>query len=197
MSIEEVLFEFSRLMHVRLSAGSHTTEDSVRYTFFVALLSRTGVRAHEVILEFPHPTISGEIDTYIPSLGGTPTVIEFKYDRDIPSGSAVPKPQNAGELFADIYRLAKFPAPPEPDRFLVYCTDHIMAEYFRNPGNRYGRFFDLPRGDTMRVDEEYIEDKSTTFRKKIAGTLSTGLVCAWTEELPQSHHLRVYSVLPT
>ena len=197
MPLEDVFSEFSDLMHTRLSALIHTTEDSVRYTFFTALLSRTGVGPHEVILEFPHPAISGRIDTYIPSLGGRPTAIEFKYDRNIPSGSAVPRPQKAGKLFADLYRLVRFTAPSELDRFLVYCTDHIMAQYFRNPDNRYGGFFDLRCGDTMRIDEEYIEDKSMTFRKNIGGTLSTDLVCVWTEELPHKHHLRIYSVLPT
>jgi len=197
MSLEDVFSEFSDLMHTRLSALIHTTEDSIRYTFFTALLSRTDLRPHEVILEFPHPTISGKIDTYIPSLNGKPTAIEFKYDRNIPSGSAVPRSQNADELFADIYRLVKFTAPSEPDRFLVYCTDRIMAHHFRNPDKHYGRFFDLQCRDTMRIGEKYIEDKSKTFRKYIGGTLSTNLECVWTEELSQEHHLRIYSILPT
>ena len=197
MSLEEVFSEFSDLMHARLSALVHTTEDSVRYTFFVALLRRGGVSPHDLILEFPHPAISGEIDTYIPSLSGRPTAIEFKYDRNIPSGSNVPKPQKAGKLFADLYRLASLTAPLELDRFLVYCTDHIMAEYFRKPSNRYGILFDLRRGYTMRIDEKYVEDKSTTFRRNIGGALSTNLVCAWTAELPQNHHLRIYRISPT
>jgi hypothetical protein len=157
--MDDVFSEFSSLIHTRLSTSIHTTEDSIRYTFFVALLNHTNLKPHDIVLEYPHPTISGESDTFIPSLNGQPVVIEFKYDRDIPSGSSVPKTQNAGELFADIYRLSKFTALPEPERFLVYCTDQIMAQYFRKPANRYSGFFDLACGHTMLIDQKFPDSR--------------------------------------
>jgi len=65
--MKEVLEEFSILLRERLSK-MYTTEDSVRFTFFAALLKRTNIAPHEIILEYPHPKIPGaEVDTYIPS----------------------------------------------------------------------------------------------------------------------------------
>jgi hypothetical protein len=149
------------------------------------------------MLEYPHPAIKGEIDTYIPSLNGKPTVIEFKYDRDIPSGSDVPKPQNAGELFADIYRLYRLTMPTDPDRLMVYCTDRIMAQYFRNPKNGYSGFFDLAQGQTMSIGDSFISSKPNTFRKYIGGPMSVTLECLWPEDLPSDHYLRIYRVVPS
>ena len=197
MVMNNVFSEFSALMHTRLSAPIHnTTEDSIRYTFFAALLKRANVQPHEIALEYPHPAVAGKIvDTYIPSLDGKPVVIEFKYDRNIPSGRAGRKTHNAGALFADIYRLYKFEAS-ESDRLLVYCTDQIMAKYFRKPANDYSVFFDLVQGQTMSIDDKFMSTKPDTVKKRIGGAMNVVLECLWTDNLPQEHYLRIYGVLP-
>ncbi|NMX21939.1 hypothetical protein C5S30_05815 [ANME-1 cluster archaeon GoMg4] len=105
--MKNVLEGFSTLLRERLSK-TYTTEDSVRYTFFITLLKQTNIAHHEIILEYPHPEISGaKIDTYIPSTSERKGItLEFKYDRQIPSGKHSPRPQKAGKLFNDIYKLS-------------------------------------------------------------------------------------------
>src|SRR5207302_4080338 len=75
----------------RLSAGVHTTEDSIRYTFYAALLEE-GVRPEDVILEDRHSNIERAlVDTLILDANRRPAIaIEFKYDRSIPGGGNQP-----------------------------------------------------------------------------------------------------------
>ncbi len=193
--MEDILADFAGVIRRRLENRSYTTEDSVRYSFFVALLAHSSLEPHEVVLEYPHPQIAGaKIDTFLPSFDGRPTAIEFKYDREIPSGAAVPRPQNAGELFSDISRLARFVATPEPRRLLVYCTDSIMVKYLQNPANGHASFFNLGKNQRMTVDSSYLSSKPATFLKALGSQLSVELECRWSEALPNEHHLRVYGV---
>ncbi len=134
--LEDVFATFAGMLRTRFERGVHTTEDSIRYTFFAALLTQPTIKPHEVVHEFPHPQLPGaEIDTFMPAYDGKTVAIEFKYDRAIPSGAAIPRPLNAGELFRDIWRLSQLKTATEAERFLVYCTDPIMRRYFRS---RYG-----------------------------------------------------------
>jgi hypothetical protein len=183
-------------MRTRLERKVYTTEDSVRYTFFAALLAKSGIEPHDIVLEYPHPTIPGaEIDAFLTSFHGRPTAIEFKYDREIPSGAAVPRPQNAGELFKDIARLSRFIATPEPRRMLVYCTDSIMATYLGNPANGHAAFFNLQKGKRVKIDSSYLAPKPATFKKALRFELLAELECTWSEVLPHECQLRVYDVL--
>ena len=174
-----------------------TTEDSIRYTFFAALIASGEIEPHEVLLEVPHPKIRrAKIDTVLPSLSGRPIAIEFKYDREIPSSSAVPKPQNAGELFKDFSRLALYTTNPEPERLLVYCTDHVMVKYFQNIVNGHTAFFSLALRERLMVDDAYIASKPAAFQKALGTELLVELECVWSESLPNHHELRIYNVLP-
>lgn len=195
--MKEVLEEFSTLLGERLSK-TYTTEDSVRYTFFVALLKRTNIAPHEIILEYPHPKIPGaEVDTYIPSSSERKgLVLEYKYDRQIPSGRNAPRPQKAGKLFNDIYRLTQFHADPNPTLWFVYLTDSEMASYLRNERNGLMDFFELPIGEVLRVDKEYISSKSATFQGAIDRVLSAQIKCMWNEKMPKQHEVRLYEILP-
>ena len=198
MIANNVFAQFSMLMQTRLSTPILTTEDSVVFTFCVALLTHANVQPHEIILEYPHPVLPDkEVDAYLPSLSSGPVAIEFKYNRSIPSGRNKPETQEAGKLFNDIYRLCTFTASPEPERLLVYCTDQIMAKYFRNPRNGYGSFFDLRVGQTMEVDKDFVDSKAMTFRREIGGSMSATLGCLWTGNLPEDHYLRILKVVPT
>jgi hypothetical protein len=195
--MEELLAQFARLMETRLAEGAHTTEDSIRYTFFAAVLGATELRPHEIVLELPHPQIpKAEVDTFIPLLYDRPTAIEFKYDRAIPSGGAIPKPQNAGELFKDLHRLSLFDRGPGTRRLLVYCTDRAMTTYFRNPVNRHKEFFDLPKGSRLRIDQAYLSGRPQTFTKMLGVALVVDLEACLVELLPNAHELRVFLVTP-
>ena len=57
---------FAELLKERLAAKVPTVEDSVRYTFFYALLSSGACSHTEVFIEYPHPVIKAkEIDFLI------------------------------------------------------------------------------------------------------------------------------------
>jgi len=192
--MREVLEEFSILLRERLSKKTYTTEDSVRYTFFVALLKQTNIAPHEIILEYPHPKITGaEVDTYIPSRG---LILEFKYDRQIPSGKNSPRPQKAGKLFNDIYRLVRFDVDPNSTHWFIYLTDSEMAAYLRNERNGFKDFFELQVGELLRVDKTYIFSISVTFQRTVGGFFSADIKCIMSEKMPKEHELRIYEILP-
>jgi hypothetical protein len=71
---------FADFLNTRLSTGAFTTEDSVRYCLFLALLEVGGVAPEQLLLEYPHPVIKGaEIDTWIAKTDSTPGfAAEFK-----------------------------------------------------------------------------------------------------------------------
>ncbi len=125
-----VIAEFSKLLDVRLKQDVYTTEDSIRYTFFAALLEVGDIRPDQVILEYAHPAIQrARIDTWITSLDGEAVAIEFKYHREIPSGKNSPRPMKAGQLFHDLKRLTLIEHSAPARSLLVFVTDEEMAAY--------------------------------------------------------------------
>lgn len=193
--LDEILKLFADYLDVRLDKGVFTTEDSVRYTFFAAMLSATDLRPEDVIQEYPHaPNSNAKVDTYVPDFAGKGLVAEFKYHRKIPSRSATPHPMNAGELFHDIYRLKSFSAYPCGIRVVVYLTDPEMVGYMSRARNRLDSFFKLERGGTMNIDPAFLQNKCRTFQKAVKVSFSATLRCLLSVALPQEHHLRVYAV---
>jgi hypothetical protein len=193
--MENVFNDFIILLKKRFELGIFTTEDSIRYTFFYALISKGSVLPHEIILEYPHPAIQrAEIDTYIPSFQGTSLAIEFKYDREIPSGQAIPKPQNAGELFKDMDRLARFNSNSDLKRIQVYVADRLMVTYFNNPENGHKDFFSLRQG--LKIEESYLAGKPKTFVNSLKARPSFEILCLLSEKLPGEHELRIFQVMP-
>jgi len=123
-----VFEQFTSFLNERLTKGLHTTEDSVRYSFFAALMQSEGVSPSDVVQEYPHNTIrNAKVDTYIPHYDGGEAIFEFKYHRAIPSGKNSPRPQKAGQLFRDVYRLIQFKSTGKCLRLLVYLTDTEMV----------------------------------------------------------------------
>ena len=58
---------------------------------------------NDIIMEYPHNRIkNAQVDTYIPNYEGKEVIIEFKYDRALPSGKNAPQPQKAGKHFNDM-----------------------------------------------------------------------------------------------
>jgi hypothetical protein len=157
---------FLGLLEKRLTFGVLTTEDSIRYTFFAALLHHD-IQPEQVVLEYPHPTISGaRIDAVILSNSGEPvTAVEFKYDRANPGGSPQPLPQKAGSAFADLRRLALLPFVPE--RYFIYVMDRELARYLASPRNGLHNVFDLAKGGTISLDQDYFVNRSSTFRNRL------------------------------
>jgi hypothetical protein len=192
--------QFARMLEERLSKYVHTTEDSVRYTLFYCLATYGGISASEIILEYPHPQISGaELDTYIPPTDVHPGLaIEFKFDRGIPSKRNLNKTQKAGKVFADIFRLALIePNNKNIQRYLVFITDKEMATYFQNPSNKLIDFFALRAEETLRIDREYIENHPDTFVKSAGKyVVDCTIVGLLREEFRQKIWVRIYEIKP-
>ncbi len=193
MGLSAVFDRFGELLLARLDGDAFTTEDSVRYTFFAALLEKGGIECHNVIMEYPHPSIPGaEVDTWIPSFDGSGLAIEFKYDRDIPSGRNTPRTQKAGKVFHDLYRLGKI--EPRVRRIFIYLAGPEMAGYFGNPTNGLSNFFLLPSGKSLVIDSAFLSGKSATFSAS-AGEIPNVVVTAlYGRNLPRLHHVRGYEV---
>ncbi len=192
----KVAADFSRLLRLRLEFGAFTTEDSIRYTFFAALL-RNSFPPERVVLEYRHPIIAGkEIDTVLLGNEGTlDTAIEFKYDRGNPGGTNQPLPQKAGAAFHDMVRLLKLPSPA--NRYFVYVTDDELARYLASPRNGLSAIFGLGAGQVIQVNSDFFSPLSKTFRNKMGGwPVSTRIVAIASEELPRHHHLRLLAVDP-
>lgn len=193
--MNEVFEQFGKLLETRLEHKVQTTEDSVRYTFFAALLDKTELNPHQVIQEFSHPNINlAEVDTWIPELSGETVAIEFKYDREIPSGKNAPKTQKAGKLFHDLSRLLEIVHDGPIKRIFVYLTSNEMVKYMKNPMNGLADFFSLEQGKGLVIDDEFITSKAKTFRDEVGSPFNARLVSLWKQSLPKDHELRVYEV---
>ncbi len=193
MALSAVLDRFGELLYARLESDAFTNEDSVRYTFFAALLEKGGIECHSVVMEYPHPSIPGaEVDTWIPSFDGSGLAIEFKYDRDIPSGKNTPRTQKAGKVFHDLYRLGKI--EPHVRRVFIYLTGPEMAGYFGNPTNGLARFFLLPAGQSLVIDSPFLSGKSATFVASTGEIPNVVVTALYGRSLPRLHYVRGYEV---
>lgn len=198
--IEEVLSCFGKLLEERFMAVAPTSEDSIRYSFFLALV-QTGFCIHsDVWLELPHPTISGaEIDLLVRAVPGRQSAaFEFKYDRAIPSQRNLPRTQKAGAVFKDLFRLAHIPENITNVRYFIYCTSEEMASYLRNPTNGWTRFWSLRKNEQYDLTINSVQSQSATFRGVIGNLFIpckvTGL---FVSDLPSGHCLRAYQVSPS
>jgi len=194
--MQQTFEKFSELIDRRLSAKIYTTEDSVRYTFFSALTVKSIV-PESIVLEYPHPHIAGaEIDTWIFQSGGLPIAMEFKYDRKIPSEGNSPRTHKAGKLFNDLFRLSHLHDNRAAECYFIYLTDNEMSDYMMNPQNKVIEFFDLKPNAIFQIDQAFISDKSSTFRKA-AGQYPTSvkIKCAYRSDYADLHCLRIYQIV--
>ncbi|MEQ6886227.1 hypothetical protein [Salicola sp. Rm-C-2C1-2] len=190
------IFEyFADLLDERFKRGVVTTEDSVRYTFFAALLD-SGIKPHEVVLEYPHPAIDrAKIDTWIPAYDGGSVALEFKYDRDPPGGLNQPKTQKAGHVFKDLYRQLHVATGVKVRSYFVYITSQEMATYFQNPNNGHSEFWDLATDHSLDMVESYFTAKPKTFINAVGGAFNARVVGACSRTLSGDNHLRAYEVM--
>lgn len=189
--------QFATYLSARIASGQHLTEDSVRYSFFLALLLTTDIKQHEVILELPHPSYPGkEIDTYIvPAEGRPPTYVEFKFHRAAKSTS--PKPQKAGSLFKDVARMASL-ASPTSRCLVVYLTCPEMATYFDSKSSAYSSFWRNEAGTEFQYDNAFLENTTPTFRKVVGDLPFARVVVEYAASaLESKYQLRVFNVQAT
>ena len=193
--LASALESFAKLLSQRLDLRVATTEDSIRYTFFAALLT-SGLEPYRVVLEFPHLEIKGaRVDTVILDEKFEPsTAIEFKYDRRNPGGTNQPLPLKAGSAFADLGRLAKL--PESQTRLFVHVMDGELSRYLASPRNGLNALFNLREGSELIIDAAFLNGRSPTFMGRI-GTWPNGIRvrCLTSLDLPNEHFLRIYQIV--
>ncbi len=186
--------EFGKLLDERFKRGVVTTEDSVRYTFFAALL-KSGVTPDQVLMEYPHPAIDrAKIDTWLPSYNEGSIALEFKYDRDPPGGKNQPKTQKAGHVFKDLRRQTLLAKEVGVRSYFVYVTSEEMAVYFRNQNNGHAKFWELENGQETSIDEQYLSNKPKTFLNVLGGVFQAKVVGVFHSSLSGGNYLRAYEV---
>lgn len=190
-----VFDQFSSYINERLQKRLFTTEDSVRYSFFSALMNKENISPSEVVMEYPHNKIKrANVDTYIPQYAGGEAVLEFKYHREIPSKYNSPCPQQAGQLFNDIYRLREFNSIRKCLRLLIYLTDNEMVAYMSNPSNNLREFFELNINETLVIGNSFFSNKSKTFIDAAHGSFNTKIKNVWKKTLLLNHELRIFEI---
>lgn len=197
MRVESAFAEFGHLLHERLSLGVLTTEDTIRYTLYVALTASGGLKHTDLILEFPHPTLQGaKVDTVVSAAVGRESVaFEFKYDRANPGGSNQNRTQRAGKAIIDLFRLVKVPTEVAATKYFVYVTDAEMAGYFRNPVNRLHELFDLAEGAHHVMGPGSFQGYSQTLTAMVNPFVADCIVArVFAAELPDNHCIRIFKV---
>lgn len=196
MGLEKVIESFCDLLRIRLERDVFTTEDSIRYTFFAALLGVGGLRPEEIVLEYRHPAIArAEVDTWIPSFSGRSLAIEFKYDRPLPGGKNTPRTQRAGHVFNDIRRLAPLATQLGSRCLIVYVATREMSSYFSNQENGLHFFFDLELTSTLTIDDGFFARKAVSFVTAARGPFNVCVVARAAAQLPKDHTVRIYEIL--
>jgi hypothetical protein len=194
MAFDHILESFGDLLAIRFSRKVFTTEDSVRYTLFAALLRNPDFQPEAIVLEQAHPAIPrAEVDMWIPPTNmHDGLAVEFKYDREIPSARNAPRTQKAGKVFHDIYRLGLLPSTMQ--RLFVYVASAEMVSYFQNRSNGLTDFFDLPKGKSILIDSAFLAGRSNTFTRSIAEVPNVAATMLHSRSLPSKHVLRVFEV---
>jgi hypothetical protein len=199
-AIEDVMAQATlgcvQLLHKRLRANVFTTEDSVRYTFFAALL-RCGVEQEQVVLEARHPSIPGALlDVLIYNASQDPiaeAAMEFKYDRAIPGGGTLPRTQKSGKAFAELARLLRWPNPIA--RFFIYVTGRELYGHLTSSRSPLTQIFTASCGQTYDLDATFFTTLPNTFRDATGDWPGPATIQVMTtEKLPLDHYLWVFSI---
>jgi hypothetical protein len=197
MDLQCAFVEFGRLLNERLSLGRLVTEDTIRYTLYFALTTTGGLKHTDLILEYPHPTItSAKVDTVIAAAAARESMaFEFKYDRANPGGSNQNRTQRAGNALKDLFRLVKLPVDVAAAKYFVYVTDGEMAGYFRRPVNRLHELFELAEGEKHVLGPDsfqgFARTLTTVVEPLMCGCVVTRVFAA---DLPAEHWLRIFKV---
>ena len=195
--LQSAFQKFGALLNIRFSKDVFTKEDSIRYTFFYATCLELGLGPEDIILESVHPNIEGaEIDMLIPENKDYPELVfEFKYDVKRRSVSAAPF--KAGHLFADIFRLFLYKKEHQKSNcFLIYVTSLEQANYLSKEKNRLNNFFNLPTGQTLQINSDYVKNHADTFvnAAKAYGIHECKILSCLNTDLENSHYVRIYEI---
>ncbi len=171
-----ILKNLANSIEQRLNRSIQTTEDTVRYYFFLELLG-AGISPEQMVLErsHPHPALRGkEIDLTIIRPDGF-WDFELKYHRPIPSGHTRPLTQLRGQLISDLFKLAM---SDSQRGYLLYLADPQMAAHWENAMPPSTRGANVP----ILLTPNWLQAQSSTIRtviqKNIATVPNDLVVCA-------------------
>lgn len=186
-AVNTLFSDFAALLETRVRHDVWTTEDSVRYTLFAAMLHNK-VKPHEVIQEFPHPVLRGgkRVDTWMPDFHGETVAIEFKYDAS--RGTTLNETQRAGAVFEDLRRLQLL--SDDAVCYFVYVAMKEMDRHFRN---QHAELYGLAQGESFEIRRSYFDEKPPSFMGKVGGAFEATVVGVVNQRF-SDHNLRVYNV---
>ncbi|WP_048160006.1 DUF7662 domain-containing protein [Thermococcus barophilus] len=186
------------------------SEDTVRYMMFHSLTTVGGVDPTDVYLEYPHPQVPNKkyakLDTFVAPKENRPALaFEMKFQKKI-GNNAMPKPDNAGAVFADILKLALFRKEQgNIKRYFVYVADEHMVSYLSNPARGYEPFISLKENTGFKVTREYLIRKPVTFVRQLKRITEKEdfpeptVICRFRRDLKLGNKeiaIRIYEVVP-
>jgi hypothetical protein len=187
--------KFAQLLDDRLAQHIHTTEDSVRYTFFYSLMQEFELSPSDFELEYPHSINTKlEIDARVVKLN---SIFELKYHNSPPKADHLPRTSKPGELFNDIFRLSSFDKSKATHCYLIYLTDSEMHRYFNNARNKFEEFYNLPLSTTIQINEQFLRQYQKTFWEKATKSVpvtSCLVQRQYHKELRENHWVTVWQI---
>ncbi|MFC2031433.1 hypothetical protein ACFLWA_12000, partial [Chloroflexota bacterium] len=183
----EILAELVQSLDRRLGRNVLTTEDTVRYYFFLRLVE-AGIKPGTMILERPHPRLERkQIDLTVVHPGGS-WDFELKYHRPIPSGRNRPSTQLRGQIVSDLYKLA---LGDGKRKYLLYVADPKMAANWQ----RHARaMVSSSRPSTIQIDWNWLSQQPKTLQASVnagIGFLPENVTCSVkTEASCDGRHLK-------
>ncbi|AEH25193.1 DUF7662 domain-containing protein [Pyrococcus yayanosii] len=186
------------------------SEDTIRYMMFHVLTTVGGINPLDVYLEYPHPEVPNrkyaKLDTFVAAKENRPALaFEMKFQKKI-GNNAMPKPDNAGAVFADILKLALFRKEQgNIKRYLVYVADEHMVSYLINPARGYEPFISLKENTGFKVTREYLIRKPVTFVRQLKRIIKKEdfpeptVICRFRRDLKLGNKemaIRIYEVVP-
>jgi len=177
--------------------GTGIAEGVLRDCLCASLTEKALILQLEIRFEYPHPNIpSAKIDGYLPLNDKHGAAVwELKYDRKIPSGHNQPKPNKAGALMNDVFRLGAFGIGDAIERLLMYLTDEEMKSYLSKPRNGFDVLFGLGPGGSFRIDRKFLGARAPSVMDKVpCPVVACDAVARFNMSLPCEHELRVYEI---
>jgi hypothetical protein len=159
-----LLEDFGREVERRLAREIATTEDTIRYYFYLRLMA-AGIQPEAMILERPHPDSrlrKKEIDLSVVSPEGV-WDFEVKYHRPIPSGRNRPFTQMRGQVVSDLFKLA---LSDGQQRYLLYLADPEITAHWER---QMETLMQANRVSPMLLTREWLAGQPKTLKSTVRG----------------------------
>jgi hypothetical protein len=186
------LAEFAKLLKRRLERSIPTNEDTVRYTFYYALIEGLKLKPEDIMVEPPHEKIArARLDLKTFELEYS---FEFKYENiQLTTKDESTSGQLPMRMFSDVFRLATLHAAGKEPVF-IYLTARWGKNYLRNTKWKLVEAFNLPVGNSLLIDESYLKERPHILTRNIGNIVPCRINSIYSCCLPNEHALRVYRV---